>query len=427
MPPIATDLWHRLRPVSVSFRSVEALAEPRAPRYRTLDHWRGVACLMVVLFHSTSVWAVAAPRLAADAGLGDRLADLGLSASRLLALGVPFFFVISGYAISATADSSRRREGGARGYLWRRFRRIYPPYWAMLGLQVALMLLIDVLLAPRLLTDSPAPIDRPWTLTAGQWLGNLTLTESWRFHLIADDQARQWALGQAWTLAYEEQFYLVMGILLVAVPRRMFAAAGLVTIGVLATPFVAARLHVPVNGFFFDGYWLLFAAGILVYRQVNYGDRIRLAITYGLLALGALYALRRGLPLSTMNEFLLSGFLFAAFILAIHRFDGRLASARALAPIRFLGTICYSMYLSHAIVVRSISTASWNAGVTGPVPTLLIVVPICAAAAIAVGAAFHFAVERHFVTRSSSAGFTGEATPARAEPARAAAEARGAG
>jgi len=382
---------------------------------------------MVVVFHSTSVWALAAARSPADAALGDQLADLGLSATRLLALGVPFFFVISGYAISATADSSRRREGGARGYFWRRFRRIYPPYWAMLGLQAALMLGIDVLLAPGLLTGSPAPIDRPWTLTSGQWLGNLTLTESWRFHLIADDQGRQWALGQAWTLAYEEQFYVVMGALLLAVPRRLFAAAGIVTIGVLVTPFVAGLLHVRVNGFFFDGYWLLFAAGILVYRQVNYGERRGLAITYGLLGLGALYALLRGLPLSTMNEFLLSGFLFAAFILAIHRFDGRLGAARSLAPIRFLGTICYSMYLSHAIVVRAISTAFWNAGVTSPVPTLLVVVPICTAAAIAVGAAFHFAVERHFVTRSSSAGFTGEAAPAVGEAAPATPEPRPAG
>src|SRR5947209_15276931 len=26
--------------------------EPRAPRYHSLDHWRGVACLMIVAFHA---------------------------------------------------------------------------------------------------------------------------------------------------------------------------------------------------------------------------------------------------------------------------------------------------------------------------------------------------------------------------------------
>jgi peptidoglycan/LPS O-acetylase OafA/YrhL len=28
---------------------------PRSPRYLTLDHWRGIACLLVVLFHSSGV------------------------------------------------------------------------------------------------------------------------------------------------------------------------------------------------------------------------------------------------------------------------------------------------------------------------------------------------------------------------------------
>jgi peptidoglycan/LPS O-acetylase OafA/YrhL len=350
---------------------------------------------------------------------GDRLADLALSATRLLSLGVPFFFVISGYAISATADASRRRDQGVRGYAWRRFRRIYPPYWAMLGLQIVLMFGIDAVLAPGLLTGSPAPIERPWTFSPGPWLGNLTLTESWRFHLIATHQARDYILGQAWTLCYEEQFYLVMGVLILAIPRRLFAGTALVTVGVIAAQFVASRFHLHTAGFFFDGYWLDFAAGILVYRQVNYGSRLSGGLTWLLLALGAAYALRTGLPLSTTREFWLSGFLFAGVILALHRFDGRLSAARPLAPIRFLGTICYSMYLSHAIVVRSISTAFWDSGVTSPVLTLLVVVPICAAAAIAVGTAFHLLIERHFITKSGGAGgFTGPTRLETGEPTR---------
>ena len=46
--------------------------------------------------------------------------------------GVPIFFVISGYCISATADSARRKGLPARTYFWRRFRRIFPPYWIFL-------------------------------------------------------------------------------------------------------------------------------------------------------------------------------------------------------------------------------------------------------------------------------------------------------
>jgi peptidoglycan/LPS O-acetylase OafA/YrhL len=415
---VATVPRLRMPAVLDALRSVDGLPAARSPRYRTLDHWRGIACLMVVVFHSTSVWAVAAAESTPDAPLGDRLASLALGATRFLWLGVPFFFVISGYAISATADASRRLVGGVRGYAWRRFRRIYPPYWAMIALQAGILLGLDVVLVPGLLTQSPAPIERPWLFSVPQWLGNLTLTESWRFHLIATDSPRAYLLGQAWTLAYEEQFYLVMGVLILAVPRRLFGAAALVTIGVLLAPLAASRLHLHINGFFFDGYWLIFAAGILVYRQVNYGGRAGSVAAWLLLALGALYSLRRGLPLSTTNEFLLSGFLFAGLVLAIHRLDARLDAAKALAPIRFLGTICYSMYLSHAVIVRAISTGFWNVGLTDPVATLVVVVPVCVAAAIIVATGFHRLVERHFVTRSASGGFAGAVAPVAVSPAR---------
>jgi peptidoglycan/LPS O-acetylase OafA/YrhL len=359
---------------------------------------------MVVLFHSTSVWSLAAQG-SPGTGVADVLASMGLDLSRSLWLGVPFFFVISGYAISATADSSRRVTGGVRSYAWRRFRRIYPPYWAMLALQAGIILAVDVFLVPGLLTDSPAPIERPWLFSAPQWLGNLTLTESWRYHLVATDTPREYVLGQAWTLAYEEQFYIVMGVLILAVPRRLFAAAAAVTVGVLLTPLVASRLHVSVNGFFFDGYWLIFAAGILVYRQVNYGGRAGAAVAWLLVSLGVLYSLRRGLELTTANQFLLSGFAFSGLLLAIHGLDARLAGARVLAPLQFLGTICYSMYLSHAVIVRAISTGFWNLGFTNPVVTLLLVVPVCAVAAIAVATAFHRVIERRFMTRSPTSGF----------------------
>jgi peptidoglycan/LPS O-acetylase OafA/YrhL len=360
-----------------------------------------------VVFHSTSVWSLAAPPVAPGAGPTDVIASLALQATRIGWVGVPIFFVISGYAISATADASRRRVGGVRGYAWRRFRRIYPPYWAMLGVQAAIVLAVEVVLLPGLLTQSPAPIDRPWSLSEAQWLGNVTLTESWRYQLIAPDVERMYVLGQAWTLCYEEQFYLVMGLVIFAMPRRLFLAAGLLTIAVLLAPLLASRLDLRLDGFFFDGYWLIFAAGILLYRQLNYGGRLGLVLTWGLFGLGALYSLRRLPRFSTLDEFILTGFVFAGVLLVLHAYDRRLESSRALAPIRFLGTICYSLYLSHAVIVRSISTMFWNAGVTDPLVTALVVVPLSVVAAIAVGAGFHMLVERHFMTRPGTSAFAG--------------------
>lgn len=54
----------------------------------------------------------------------------------------------------------------------------------------------------------------------------------------------------------------------------------------------------------------------------------------------------------------------------------------------------------------------WCAGVTSPVVTLFVIVPLCAGAAIAVGTAFHAGVERRFMSRSQASGFAASASVA---------------
>src|SRR5205085_1213758 len=64
-------------------------------RYYSLDIWRGVACLMVVGFHS-SYYLLTDPAIR-SASVTVRRLVLVLSD---LWLGVPIFFVISGYCIA---------------------------------------------------------------------------------------------------------------------------------------------------------------------------------------------------------------------------------------------------------------------------------------------------------------------------------------
>jgi peptidoglycan/LPS O-acetylase OafA/YrhL len=92
------------------------------PRYESLDFWRGVACLMVIVFHAT----MNCHETDTGTDLAHRIIDL----TSYFWMGVPMFFVISGYCIAATADSSRRKQLGTIEYFRRRFRRIFPPYWA---------------------------------------------------------------------------------------------------------------------------------------------------------------------------------------------------------------------------------------------------------------------------------------------------------
>src|SRR5688572_12042177 len=98
-------------------------------RYESLDVWRGVACLLVVVFHSAGYVAGAG----FDAGVraaGGSAFDWVLVAVGRFWVGVPLFFVVSGYCISAAADTTRAKPGGVGRYFARRARRIYPPLWA---------------------------------------------------------------------------------------------------------------------------------------------------------------------------------------------------------------------------------------------------------------------------------------------------------
>src|SRR5438093_424847 len=60
--------------------------------------------------------------------------------------------------------------------------------------------------------------------TAGNWLGNLTATEAWRSSVGGGEIA--YLMKNTWTLCYEEQFYAVVGLMLLLAGTRFFAAAG---------------------------------------------------------------------------------------------------------------------------------------------------------------------------------------------------------
>lgn len=360
--------------------------------------WRGVACLSVVFFHSTLFCHQAMQSSEQPMGL----AGLFVAMTARGWAGVPLFFVISGYCISATADSARRKSRPARRYFLRRFRRIFPPYWIFTALTALFAILLAHVGWEQLVSGYYGlilPVPHPKHLSVGQWLGNATLTEIWRPQF--GGRRAVLILGQAWTLCYEEQFYAVMGLLLLIAPRRFFYAATLLSIAIVAS----CPVGFPKSGFFWDGRWLLFAAGIGVYYALNYaGARGRAAILAGLLA-GALSDVlwRAGMlhprlhfSILQLNE-AYAAFAFAILILALHPYDKRICAIRAAQPLLFCGKMCYSLYLVHYPVTLAVSHALFNAGLTTPAQTVAVTVPACVASAVAVGWTFHVLVERRFL------------------------------
>jgi peptidoglycan/LPS O-acetylase OafA/YrhL len=112
--------------------------DPRA-HYVELDALRGIAILMVAISHITVYWGQAT-RSSLPVPL------LGVDLLRLLLfgyLGVPLFFLLSGYLLTWTEEGRKRRGSySILNYAKRRVLRIVPAYYAIIALTVLLGVLL---------------------------------------------------------------------------------------------------------------------------------------------------------------------------------------------------------------------------------------------------------------------------------------------
>jgi peptidoglycan/LPS O-acetylase OafA/YrhL len=258
---------------------------------------------------------------------------------------------------------------------------------------VAAFFLLDYGWRAPLLSGDPWPQYRPSWYTPTQWLGNIALIETWRHHLFGNIRAH--FPGQAWTLCYEEQFYFVTGMLLLTSRRWFFPGIALVT----AVTAIVASIGGPLNGFFFDGSWLLFAAGVAVFYRIRHASGWR-ATAVDLVLIAAIPA-SWWVPVPIYGAVV--GFMFAAALPWLYRFDGQVASAQTLKPLLLCGQMCYSLYLVHQIPVKAVTTALARAGAAGPTATLLLAMPLSIAVSVGLGWAFHVAVERRFLNTPARA------------------------
>ncbi len=161
---------------------------------RWLDTVRGVAATAVVLFHLNEM-------LAYDHESYRAMVKLGW-------LGVPAFFVISGYLI---VQSAQRSEW--RGFAIRRWWRIYPPYVASLAVVVAVAVFRKLTLG----INDVQPLPSGFT----NWLATLTLTTT----PVTDVPAINWVY---WSLSCEVAFYVTLTAgLFFAAKRLPWVIAGI--------------------------------------------------------------------------------------------------------------------------------------------------------------------------------------------------------
>src|SRR5687767_3382930 len=119
--------------------------------------------------------------------------------------GVTSFFVLSGFLITGILLDTRGREHFLRDFYARRALRIFPLYFAFLA--VYLFLVPELPYVSDRLAQPPTALYY-WTYLANmqEWLSGIAGTGS--------------PLGPLWSLAVEEQIYLVWPFLILLVARR---------------------------------------------------------------------------------------------------------------------------------------------------------------------------------------------------------------
>jgi len=332
----------------------------KAASQRTLagiQFGRAVAAILVVLYHGGRML----PQYLGDIGLA-RYFEYGNA-------GVDFFFVLSGFIIFHVHGKDIGRPAQLKNYLLRRFTRIYPIYWVVTALAIAMLV---------------AKAD--WAALAPSHVVKSLI-------LYPDDYDP--IVGVAWTLCHEMTFYLVFAALIAS--RRIGTLLILAWLAlVLAGIF---HPHQQSNIKFLESpYHIEFALGALAAYCAR---KYPVTAAPGLVMIGLLAFLVVGFQFNDMAikvpvaGRLLYGAASALIIfgLAVWESSGKISFPRWAS---FLGAASYSIYLIHTFLLGWIGKVLARVFHQNSAPSLLYLVAVMGA--VAAGCLLYQFVERRLLT-----------------------------
>ncbi len=325
-------------------------------RLTTLDALRGAASLLVLFYHLDDVLVA----LGADPPFG----GLGHGGAR----GVDFLFVLSGYVMARVYLMDRERRTSATAFLRQRAQRLLPAFWTV------------SLAALALYVAGYGGMEKATKLEPLRLLAS--------FLLLPQDH--QPLLNVSWFLVYEAFFYLLVALALF--DRRIgfaaiFAWQGLVLALLLAGQHVGPS-EVPN---YLSPRCLGLGIGIafaMLGRRIEQRCGLR-AMSFAFVAAAGLFLGdmvwegigerdTHGLPILLLD-------LAAGTVLLTVTTLERRGGWKAPRPLAALGSISYSVYLTHfAVLTLSVRFIASLGMPVGQATALA-----CAVAALAVGASFH--------------------------------------
>lgn len=325
----------------MSSTPAQVIAAAHSPE---LDGLRGLAIAMVLLFHYGHGFWVVEP--------GSVLA-YALVPLRIMWAGVDLFFVLSGFLICGILIRERHDPHSFRVFYGRRAMRILPLYALLMGLFFA-----------GIAAQGAALID--WPMLFGR-------TEGAAWHLVFGQNFHQaFGVGQihflsvSWSLAVEEQMYLLLPLLVHLCRSHLRVLAAMFVLMLVCAALLRAWIEASVSADDAERWcyvlpftrWDAFAMGGLLALGLHMGKlrqdwrwRIAawLALSIGLagmavVAHGAHLGQQRFVPIVLA----FGGLLCLALVLHERHLLRRMLRLRLL---RWLGKVSYGIYLWHIPVL----------------------------------------------------------------------------
>lgn len=367
-------------------------------RIEALDGLRGLAILAVIVVHTYGVGVFSSD-------------TIPWKILRAGWVGVDLFFVLSGFLITRILLASRGRRGYFRVFFTRRILRIFPAYYAILFAMVLLGRFI-----PDLSGESYERLiqNLKWLLT---YTTNIAMT--------IDDRPFRFGMFKScfdtahfWSLAVEEQFYLLWPFVVAFTPIRKlkWVVAGIIVAGPLLRYFA-------MNHHYATGAYVLmpcrmdtlaFGAAIAIIERAGYLSRLRrVAPAVALLSFVAALAIAmlRNKYINMDPVVLVAGYSvnacgFAGLVASVVSGAGQARRIFSAAWLRFLGKYSYGIYIVHLPIAGIVLPAVRNGQI---VSSQFVSFTVCfvwtTAASIAIAYVMWHTLEKHMLALKRYASF----------------------
>lgn len=318
-------------------------------RILELDGMRGLAILLVLIWHFIVVPTAAGPHHGVLARVAIRVGLLTWS-------GVDLFFVLSGFLIGGILIDARDSSNYFKTFYVRRAFRILPIY---------LLLVVVYLLVWNLASGQKAGL-REMLGSPMPWYLYFTFTQN--FWLAHHDWNSVY-LPLTWSLAVEEQFYLVLPLIVRVLPRQLLLSAAVIL--ALGSTISRSLLYLHYGPFWGTAaYTLIFSradalmVGVIcavLLRDPRLKELVRrkrwaTEVSCAIFGFGVAVLISRGwgmgtMPMCTLGFTCLALFYASILMLVVITPKGFLSRAFRTRWLMWLGTISYGLYLFHGITI----------------------------------------------------------------------------